>query len=44
MKILVKTNKKTMVSSKSSLWDRLKDQKFLIFMSAPFVIWVIVYL
>lgn len=43
MKILVKTNKKTMVSSKSSLWDRLKDQKFLIFMSAPFVIWVIVF-
>lgn len=43
MKILVKTNKKTMVISKSSLWDRLKDQKFLIFMSAPFVIWVIVF-
>lgn len=43
MKILVKTNKKTMVSSKSSLWDRLKNQKFLIFMSAPFVIWVIVF-
>lgn len=43
MKILVKTNKKTMVSSKSSLWDRIKDQKFLILMSAPFVIWVIVF-
>lgn len=43
MKILVKTDKKTMVSSKSSLWDRLKEQKFLIFMSAPFVIWVIVF-
>lgn len=43
MKILVKTNKNTMVTSKSSLWDRLKDQKFLIFMSAPFVIWVIIF-
>ena len=41
--ILVKTNKNQTVIKKASVWERMKEQKFLIAMSAPFVIWVIIF-
>ena len=41
--ILVKTNKQTTIKSQTSLGKKLYDQRYLIAMSAPFVIWVIIF-
>ncbi|ADZ82742.1 ABC transporter permease [Cellulosilyticum lentocellum] len=41
--ILVKTNKNVGTIKKMTVWSRMKEQKYLIAMSAPFVIWVIIF-
>lgn len=41
--ILAKTNKQIGARSNVSFVQKLKDQRFLILMSAPFVIWVIIF-
>lgn len=41
--ILVKTNKNATLSTKATLWQKLKDQRYLIFMSFPFVVWLIIF-
>ncbi|MBE6023000.1 MAG: sugar ABC transporter permease [Cellulosilyticum sp.] len=41
--ILVKTNKQVKVQTKMGLSKKLYDQRFLIAMSVPFVIWVIIF-
>lgn len=44
-KILVKTNKNKSIniSKEKPLWEKIQDQKYLIAMSFPFVIWVIIF-
>lgn len=41
--ILAKVDNRTSVQPKSSFMNKLKDQRYLILMSAPFVIWVLVF-
>lgn len=41
--ILVKTNKQTAIKTESSLSKKLYEQRYLIGMSAPFVLWVIIF-